>query len=109
MVFISAEDFFAKAEAAVRLSREDEVAFALLMSSGDIVAREKIINSYLGVVAARIKRLPTNMQTLDVVYRCKSALEQVVDTFDFTQSSEPFIHRLSLALRQAIAEHIAIM
>ncbi|MBR2970957.1 MAG: hypothetical protein IKC48_04090 [Clostridia bacterium] len=109
MIFISAEDFFAKAEAAVRLSREDEVAFALLARAGDFIARDKIIDSYLGVVAAHIKRLSPQLQTLDVVYRCKSVLEQAVDEFDFTQNSEPFIHRLNLALRQAIAEHIAIM
>lgn len=107
MLFISLEDFFEKASMAAKLSRDDEKAFALKMQSGDKDARQAIINSYLPMVASYIKRAPKKVQSLQAVYTCLQSLEQGVDSFNFLQDSETFIHHLSWRLRQCITKCIA--
>ncbi len=99
MFFLSIDDFFAKSKEAVRLSREEEIAYAVKMKAGDIEAREKIIYSYIPYVAAYIKRGPKDNQTLHTVYTCITCLEKCVDQFNFQQDNETFIHHLSLRLK----------
>ena len=70
-------------------------------------ARERIIESYLVIVAARIKRLPKNMQSLDLIYNCIQTLGCAVDQFNFLQEAEPFAHRLCLIVQREITRQIA--
>lgn len=106
MVYVSIEDFYEKAGFCKVLARQEELEWAKKMKTGDPVAREKLIESYMPMVAGHIKHAKPHLQTLGLVLYCVQALEKAVDSFDFTQNSEPFSHRLSWWLRQAVAEYI---
>lgn len=107
MLYISLEDFFEKAASCCRLTRQEEVACAIAMGNGDPAARERLLQSYIPMVAGHIKRCKPQLQTLKLVYTCLQALEKAVDTFNFLQESESFTHRLSWWLRQATTRYIA--
>lgn len=107
MVFISIDDFYEKVKACKVLTREEEKACALRMKEGDLEAREQMIQSYLPMVASRIKRVPSHMRNLGMVLHCLQMLEKQVDQFDFQQEGETFTHRLSWGLRQAVTRYIA--
>lgn len=107
MLFITVEDFYQKAAACVRLSREEEKVLAEQMKAGDADARQKIIDSYTSMVASVCKHQKSQDQSLELVYRCMAALEKAVDHFDFLQDSETFTHHLSWVLRQTTARYIA--
>ena len=109
MLYISAQDFFEKASAQIRFSRQEELEAAAQMKAGDMAARDRIAASYLPVVAARIRRLPKDMQSTSFIYSCICALEREIDAFDFFQDSEPFMHRLGLVIQREVANHIAGM
>lgn len=106
MVFTSAEDFYAKVSACKILTRQEEIECAKQMKNGDPLAQEKLIQSYLPIVARHIKRRQPHMQTLGLILYCVHALEKAVNSFDFLQDSEPFSHRLNWWLRQATTEYI---
>ena len=106
MIFTCAKDFYEKVSTINKITREEEKSLAKAMRNGDEHAREKLIESYLIFVAARIKRTP-NAQSLDLIYHCISALENAVEKFDFLQESETFSHRLSLLLDKEIVSYIA--
>jgi len=107
MIFVTTADFYAKAAACTRLSREEELDCARRMKSGDTAARQAIIESYLPSVAAHLRRTGTAPQELGKVLYCMQALEKAVDGFNFFQDSETFSHRLSWYLRQATVRYIA--
>lgn len=107
MVYISVEDFYEKASAYRRLSRQEELECAQGMKHADASARQRLVESYLPAVAGHIKRLPTHIQSLGVVAYCLQGLERAVDCFDFFQEGESFSHRLSWYLRQATVSYIA--
>lgn len=102
MLYISADDFFQKVRNITRLSRADEKDFALKMREGDAQARQAIVNSYLPMVASYVRRSPKELQTLETIYSCIQSLEKGVDSFNFLQDSETFVHHLSWRLRQCI-------
>lgn len=106
MVYITVDDFFEDAASCVRLSRQEEIECARLMKSGDKLARERLIRSYMPFVAAHIKHAPKKSQTLGLAVYCVAALEKEVDSFNFLQESEPFSHRLSWCLRQTSVKHL---
>lgn len=106
MVYVSVEDFYDKAGLVSTMSREEELACAKKMKDGDETARERLIQSYLPMVAGHIKHGRCDMQSLGLVYSCLQALETAVDKFDFFQEGETFSHRLSWYLRQATTEYI---
>ena len=106
MIFSNIEDFYEKASICVRLTRQEEIDCAKKMKTGDTAAREKLIQSYIPMVAGHIKHMKPHLQTLGLVLYCMQALEKAVDSFDFLQDSEPFSHRLSWWLRQAVANYI---
>ena len=106
MIFISADDFFEKVSAIPRLSRDEEIELARRMAAGDAEARTRLIEGYLPVAAARIRRLPRRFQTLGMVLYCVHYTARAVDSFDFFQDSEPFVHRLNWRLRNAVAAYI---
>ena len=85
MHYITVEDFFEKAAACKRLSREEERACATAMDAGDSSARERLVQSYLPSVAGHIRRCLPHTQTLKHLYSCLSALEKAVDSFNFLQ------------------------
>lgn len=106
MIFVSAEDFYEKAASCKVLTREEEIRCAQAMQAGDAAAREKLIQSYLPMVAGRFRRADPGTQTLGLALYFCSYLERAVDSFDFLQDSEPFSHRLSWYLRQAHASYL---
>ena len=106
MLFISAEDFFDKVSKFKRLSRDQEKELYFRTKEGDKSARELIIESYLVVVMARIKRIQKEMHSLDLIYNCIYALEQAVDKHDFSKEY-PFVNYLLPIIQQEIAKHIA--
>lgn len=106
MVFIDIDDFYRKADCCLRLSRQKEIEYAKAMKKGDSSAREKLIQSYIPMVAAHVKRMKPHLQTLGLVMCCVNALEKAVDSFDFLQDSETFSHRLSWWLRDATVRYI---
>ena len=107
MIFISIEDFYEKVSSFSKMSRQEEKECALQMKEGSTAAREKLIQSYLPMVAAHIRRRPAYMQNLGFVLYCQQALEKAVDSFNFLQDSETFVHRLSWHLRQTDTKYIA--
>lgn len=106
MVFGSIEDFYKKASSCKVLTRQEELECAKKMQAGDPAAREKLIESYMPMVAGHIKYAKPHLQTFGLALYCVQALEKAVDSFDFTQNSETFSHRLSWWLRQAVVEYI---
>lgn len=106
MIFIDIEEFYKKASTYIRLTRQEEIACAIAMKNGDCDAREKLIESYIPMVAGHIKHMKPHLQTLGLVLYCMQALEKAVDSFDFLQDSEPFSHRLSWWLREATVKYI---
>ena len=107
MLFVSFEDFVNKAKEIPLIGREEDVAYAKNMSAGVLDARDHIIRGYLPYVAAHVRRLRKEYQSLELVLRCCVALEKAVDQFDFLQDSESFAHRLSWWLRQTVTRYIA--
>ena len=107
MLFVSLEAFYEKAASCRRLTRQEELECAERMAKGDAAARQQLIESYLPMVAARVKRASGQMRSLTLALYCVDALEKCVDTFHFQQDSETFTHRLSWALRQAVTRYIA--
>ena len=106
MLFISAEDFFIRAKNTPAITRQEERLLAQQMRQ-DPAAREQLIRSYLPFVAGYIRRMPKNLHTLQTIYACLDTLEKGVDSFDFQQDHEKFIHHLSWRLRQCITRCIA--
>lgn len=104
MLLISLEDFYEKAAACRRLTRAEEIACYDAMVRGDREARVRLIESYTPFVAAHLRR--SKFQSLGLAVYCMAALEKAVDSFDFSQNSETFAHRLSWALRQATTAYI---
>ena len=107
MAYITVEDFLRKAATCSRLSRQDEREAAAAMAMGDAGARDRLLQSYLPMVAGHIKGCKPHLQSLELVYACLQALETAVDSFNFLQESETFTHRLSWWLRQTTVEYIA--
>lgn len=105
MLFVSKEDFFSKVSSLRKMTREEERECARRMQSGDQSAREQLIQSYLPLVAAHIKRQPEHLQCLGLVIYCVHATAKAVDSFNFLQDSETFTHRLSWYLRNAVAAY----
>ena len=107
MLFISIDDFYQKIEGQKKLSREEEKHYAIKKNEGDADAHNQIVQSYLPMVAWRIRSAPKNIQSLHTLYRCLGVLDDAVHKFDFLQDNEPFVHYLSWCLRQCITQCIA--
>lgn len=107
MLFVTLVDFYEKAASCRKLSRQEETECAARMQNGDASARQQLIESYLPLVAARVKGAGASMESLSLALYCLQALESCVDRFNFQQDGEPFVHRLSWALRQAVTRYIA--
>ena len=107
MLFVTMEEFYAAAQAATRLTREQERECALRMAQGDTGARDALVQGYLHLVAAPIRRAPREIQTLQTVYTCLASLEEGVERFDFLQDGETFAHHLSWRMRQCLTRCIA--
>lgn len=107
MFYTCADDFFRHASSLERIAREDEIKYARLMNEGDSFARQAIVDSYIPVVAARVKRLPKEYRSLEIIYRCLDVLEKAVDTFNFLQDGETFLHTLCVRLNPMINRYFA--
>ena len=106
MLYISVQDFFEKTAEILPLGREEERACAARMRQGDEAARERLIRTYLPMIASHIKHAPQYIQGLHLVMLCVKELDSAVDTFDFLQNSESFAHRFEWQLRQIIVRHL---
>lgn len=107
MLFISVEDFYEQVHSFPFLNRQEETTCAGLMKEGDLSARERLIQSYLHVVASYVRQAPEDAQCLGLVLYYQNALERAVDSFNFLQDNEPFMNHLSWVLRQAYASYRA--
>ena len=106
MIYVSIDDFYEKARSCGRLTREEEIECAREMQNGSKAARDRLVQSYIPMVAGHIKRTKPHLQSLGLVLYCVHALEKAVDSFDFLQEREPFSHRLSWYLRQAVVKYM---
>ena len=106
MIYVSIDDFYEKARSCERLTREEEIECAREMQNGSKAARDRLVQSYIPMVAGHIKRTKPHLQRLGLVLYCVHALEKAVDSFDFLQEHEPFSHRLSWYLRQAVVKYM---
>ena len=107
MIFVSVDEFLRESKSIQLLSKSEEKELAQKMSKGDQNARLQLIRAYLPYVAAVIRRSPKDIQTLNTLYSCISALEKGVDSFNFLQEGESFGHRLSIILRRCTLRAIA--
>lgn len=107
MVYIDIQDFYRKAAACRRLSRQEELRCAGAMAGGDAQAREQLVHSYLPMVAGRLKNESEEIQTLGCALCLQAELEKAVAAFDFLQDREPFTNRLSLIFRRAVTRYLA--
>ncbi|MBE6591309.1 MAG: hypothetical protein E7646_04645 [Ruminococcaceae bacterium] len=107
MMFLSVEDFFNKTQSIKLLSRDEQAHLAARMRNNDPEARQMLIEAYLPVVAAHIKRAPKALCTLHTLYTCIDSLEKGVDSFNFLQEGESFTHHLSWRMRQCITRCLA--
>ena len=105
MVFVSLDDFFEKVGSCKALTRREEIECVKQMKNGDAAAREKLIQSYMPMLAGYIKHAKPDIRSFGLVLYCQQALETAVDSFDFLQDSETFTHRLGLHLKQAVVKH----
>ena len=78
MFFYSIVDFYEKAQACRRLTRRDEIVCAQKWKAGDAAERERLLESYIPMVAAHIKRMKKEQQTLGLAVYCMQALEKAV-------------------------------
>ena len=106
MIYVSIDDFYEKASLCNKLTREEEIQCAKKMKAGNAEDRERLVQSYIPMVAGHIRHLKPHLQNLGLVLYCVQALEKAVDSFDFMQESEPFFHRLSWCMRQAVTDYI---
>ena len=106
MLYISTEDFYEKTKDLKILPRDEEKQLAEQMKNGDDAARQALIDSYTAMVTAVCKHQKPQFQSLELIYRCMSALEKAVDRFDFQQDSETFTHHLSWVLRQTTTRYM---
>ena len=105
MIYKSANEFYKCAKLIKRLTEEEEKELAKRKKSGDLAAREKLIEGYLPVMASIIGRY--NKESLELIMMAKAELEKQVDRFDFFGGSDSFTHVLSLAMRQVATRYIA--
>ena len=106
MLIVSLDDFYEKVAKMERLSREEERECAIRMQAGDMEARQQLINSYLPMVAYRLKRHTARLRTIGLALYYIHATEKAVDSFDFLQDSETFAHRLNWYLRNAFSAYL---
>ncbi len=107
MRFLTVQHFFLQAASVARLDRQEEIACAARMRAGDAEAKDALVQSYLPMVAATAKKISTGEPSMELICRFALVLEREVETFDFSQESETFTHRLSLALKKATTAYIA--
>lgn len=107
MVFVSVDDFLSETKKVKRLTRSEEKELGQRKNDGDTAARQALIYAYYPHVGAVIRRSPSEIKTLNTLYRCLDTLEKAVDCFNFLQDGETFSHALSFRLRQCITRCIA--
>ena len=108
MMLVSSEQFLLQVKDIKRLTRQEEQKLAVQMLAGNAKAEQRLVQSYLPLVAATAQRVSKDGKpSLELICRFVSVLEYEVKTFDFSQDCEPFSHRLSLALKKATTAYIA--
>lgn len=105
MLFTCSEDFFEQTSKISRLSREEEKEYGKKMQNGDEEAKQALINSYLPVVAAIIKRYTADTPSLELIYRSIKTLEEMISKYDFQQDNV-FMNALSSNLRRVITKYM---
>ena len=106
MIYTSAQSFFEYAENVKRLSREEELAYAIKMKAGDEEAKQAIVNGYLPILAAYLKRY-TREASLEYIYRGIETLNEAVEKFDFQIENPTFTRFLQNEIRRMATRYIA--
>lgn len=106
MPYLTIQEFYKDASTYICLSRQEEIQCAINMKNGDRHAKERLVQSYLPIIAGHLKKQPENLQTLGMALYCQQELEKAIDCFDFLQDNEPFMHRISWILREAMCKYI---
>ena len=105
MFFISVEDFLTQTSAIPRLSRAEEDALVLRMTSGDVAAREAFVRSYLPLVMSHVCRVPQEICTLNTIYACIATVEKSVDNINALRDSEAFARHLGWGFASVITAY----
>ena len=107
MIFTCSCDFFDYAYKINPLTAEEEKELAILIKQGDEVAHQKLRDNYLPFVASTIKKYSSGEPSLELIYRAITALNNLIDSHDFTKENDSFTRALSFKLRQTITNFIA--
>ena len=110
MIFTCSCDFFDyvdKIKYLKPLTAEEEKELAFLIKQGDEIARQKLTDNYLPFVASTIKKYSSGELSLDLIYRFITALDNLLDSHDFSNINNSFTRALSFKLRQTITNFIA--
>ena len=106
MLYTSADEFFALAASAKRLSREEEKALGTRAKEGDAAALRVLTDSYLPVLASYLKRY-TDTPSLHLIYLGVETLEEAVAAFDFQAENPTFTRFLGDRVRRMMTRYIA--
>ena len=107
MLFKSVDDFLNEKHHLSPFLKQEEVAAARALFLGSEAEKATLYGRYLAFVRIKFSRLPKNLQTLELVYRCQSELTRAMEGFDFEGSKSPFSRILSLRLNKLFTEYLA--
>lgn len=110
MLYTSTDDFYKQISNLKRLSREQEKDLAQKMKLGDEGAKKALMDGYLPVLGAYLKRY-THTPSLDMIYKGIEILKTSIETFDFLHDSpspnSTFANYLADKVRRMITRYIA--
>lgn len=106
MLYISPEEFYKQIATKTRLSKEEEIEYANNMRNGDVTAKEKLIDSYLPVLGAFLKRWATKGKpSMELIYRGIVVLEDSIQAFDF-EKGKSFENFLARKIKELMMRYI---
>ena len=110
MLFTSPSEFVNyvnKIKTGTPLTREQVKEFAIKLKQGDEKAREKLVDNYLPYLYSTIKKYSTGEPSLELIYRAKIDLNELIDSHNFLKENDSFTRALSFKLRKTITKFIA--
>lgn len=108
MLYISPEDFYNQIADFKKLSREAEIECAIKMHNGDAVAKEKLIDSYLPILGAFLKRWAIEGKpSMKLIYQGILVLEDSIQSFDFEKDDPQFAQFLEKKIKIMITQYIS--
>lgn len=108
MLYISPKDFYNQIAYFKKLSREAEIECAIKMHNGDTVAKEKLIDSYLPILGAFLKRWAIEGKPpMKLIYQGILVLEDSIQSFDFEKNDPQFAQFLENKIKIMITQYIS--